>query len=126
MGLTYTSVKWSNPRLPELEPLVINCLADTGALMMSITETMNIQLKLEELEKRVVTIAHGTTRHVPFVGPIRIDFQNRFCYTGAFVLGNEALLGGLPMEEMDLLVHPSLQKVLPNPNHQNVPQYIMY
>jgi clan AA aspartic protease len=126
MGLTYTMIKLSNPRIPSLAPIEIKCLADTGALMMSITETISIQLKLEELEKRAVTIADGSIKQVPFVGPIRIDFENRFCFTGAFVLGNEPLLGAVPMEEMDLIVHPSKQKVMPNPEHPNVPQYIMY
>lgn len=126
MGLTYTNVLISNPRKPQLKPVEVRCLADTGALMMSITETITIQLQLDELEKRSVTIADGTTRQVPFVGPIRIDFENRFCFTGAFVLGNESLLGAVPMEEMDLIVSPSKQKVMPNPDHPNVPQYIMY
>ncbi len=126
MGLTYTTIKLSNPRKPELKPIDVRCLVDTGALMMSITETITVQLQLDELEKRSVTIADGTIRQVPFVGPIRIDFENRFCFTGAFVLGNEALLGAVPMEEMDLVVHPSTQKIMPNPAHPNVPQYIMY
>jgi hypothetical protein len=30
------------------------------------------------------------------------------------------------MEQMDLIVHPALQKVLPNPEHPNLPKYIMY
>ena len=126
MGPTYTTVLISNPRKPQLKPLEVRCLADTGALMMSITETISIQLQLDELEKRSVTIADGSTRQVPFVDPIRIDFENRFCFTGAFVLGNESLLGAVPMEEMDLVVNPAKQKVMPNPEHPNVPQYIMY
>lgn len=126
MGLTYTNILISNPRKPELKPIAIKCLADTGALMMSITETIVVQLQLEELEKRSVTIADGTIRQVPFVGPVRVDFENRFCFTGAFVLGNEPLLGAVPMEEMDLIVDPARQKVMPNPAHPNVPQYIMY
>jgi clan AA aspartic protease len=126
MGLTYANIKISNPRKPNLQPLELRCLADTGALMMSITETMSIQLQLDELEKRAVTIADGTIHQVPFVGPIRIDFGNRFCFTGAFILGNEALLGAVPMEEMDLVIHPARQTVEPNPAHPNVPQYIMY
>lgn len=126
MGFTYTIVAISNPRKPQLAAIEVRCLADTGALMMSITETIVIQLQLDELEKRIVTIADGSTRQVPFVGPIRIDFENRFCFTGAFVLGNEPLLGAVPMEEMDLVVHPSKQRVIPNPEHPNIPQYIMY
>jgi len=126
MGLTYTNVTISNPRKPDLKPIQVKCLVDTGALMMSITETISVQLKLDELEKRSVTIADGTIRQVPFVGPIRIDFENRFCFTGAFVLGNESLLGAVPMEEMDLIVQPATQKVMANPEHPNLPQYIMY
>jgi clan AA aspartic protease len=126
MGLTYTNVSISNPRKPELKPVDVRCLVDAGALMMSITETIVVQLQLDELEKRSVTIADGSIRQVPFVGPIRIDFENRFCFTGAFVRGNESLLGAVPMEEMDLVVHPAMQKVMPNPAHPNIPQYIMY
>jgi clan AA aspartic protease len=126
MGSTYTNIKLSNPSLLELPALEIKCLADTGALLMSITESMCVQLKLLELEKRAVTIADGSIKQVPFVGPIRIDFENRFCFTGAFVLGNQVLLGAAPMEQMDLIVHPALQKVLPNPENPNLPKYIMY
>ncbi len=126
MGLTCTTISISNPRKPQLNAIEVRCLADTGALMMSITETIVIQLQLDELEKRVVTIADGSTRKVPLVGLIRIDFENRFCFTGAFVSGNEPLLGAVPMEEMDLVVHPAKQKVIPNPEHPNIPQYIMY
>jgi clan AA aspartic protease len=126
MGFTYTTILISNPRKPELKSLEIRCLVDTGALMMSITETISIQLQLDELEKRAVTIADGNIRQVPFVGPVRIDFENRFCFTGAFVLGNEPLLGAVTMEERDLIVNPGKQNVMPNPAHPNIPQYIMY
>jgi len=126
MGLTYTTVTLSNPRLPNLAPISVKCLPETGVLMMSITEGLCIQLKLDELEKRAVTIAESSIRQAPFVGPIRIDFENRFCFTGAFVLGNEPLLGAVPMGEMDLVVNPAKQKVMPNPANPNVPVYIMY
>lgn len=126
MGLTYTNITISNPRKPGVAPLEVRCLADTGALMMRITETIAMSLQLEELEKRTVTIADGSTRQVPFVGPLRIDFGKRFCFTGAFVLGNEPLLGAVPMEEMDLVVHPARQRVEPNPAHPDAPHYIMY
>ena len=126
MGLTYAKIKLSNPRKPELRPVEINSLVDSGALFMSITETILIQLELDELEKRSVKIADGSIRSVPFVGPIRIDFENRFCFTGAMVLGDEPLLGAVPMEELDVILHPATRKLIVNPEHPNVPQYIMY
>ena len=119
MGLTYSTIKLSNPRLPLLRPVEIKALVDTGALMLCIPQSVAFQLELEELDKRPVTIADGTLHTVPYVGPIRIDFDNRFCFVGALVIGDETLLGAVPMEDMDLVVHPATQKLMPNPLHPN-------
>jgi hypothetical protein len=50
---------------------------------------------------------------------LRVRFENRECYVGAVVLGNEVLLGAVPMEDMDLVVVPSLRRVMTNPEHPN-------
>ena len=123
MGLTYSKIKLSNPRLPELSAVELNSLVDTGALMLCIPEVVALQLGLEELEKRPVTIANGSSHLVPYVGPIRVDFENRFCFVGALVLGNEILLGAVPMEDMDIIVHPATQTLMANPLHPNKPSY---
>jgi len=47
--------------------------------------------------------------------PIRIDFENRFCFTGAMVLGDEPLLGAVPMEDLDVILHPATRKLVVNP-----------
>ena len=60
--------------------------------MLFRSEVVALQLGLEELEKRPVTIANGSSHLVPYVGPIRVDFEKRFCFVGALVLGNEILL----------------------------------
>lgn len=123
MGLTYASIKLSNPRRNDLEPVELKILVDTGALMLCIPKSIAIQLDLEELDRRPVTIADGTSLEVPYVGPIRVDFQKRFCFVGALVQGNEALLGAVPMEDMDLVVHPATQQLMANPLHPNKPGY---
>ena len=123
MGLTYSKIKLSNPRNASLLPVEINALVDTGALMLCIPQSVAFQLELEELDKRPVTIADGSSHVVPYVGPIRIDFENRFCFVGALVIGDETLLGAVPMEDMDLIVHPATQKLMPNPLHPNKPSY---
>jgi hypothetical protein len=51
------------------------------------------------------------------VGPIRVRFENRECYVGAVVLGDEVLLGAVPMDDMDLVVIPSARRVVVNPLH---------
>jgi hypothetical protein len=80
-----------------------------------------IQLKLERLEEREVTTADGVKHLCAYVGPIEVHFANRGCFTGAFVLGDEILLGAVPMEDMDLVVSPATRSVTVNPASPNVP-----
>ena len=63
-----------------------------------------MQLQLEQIETREVTTADERSHVVPYVGPIRIKFENRNCFTGALVIGDTVLLGAVPMEDMDLVV----------------------
>jgi hypothetical protein len=48
MGIVKTIIKLSNPRFPDIQSLEVECLVDTGALHLCITETQAIQLKFEE------------------------------------------------------------------------------
>jgi hypothetical protein len=43
---------------------------------------------------------------VPYVGPIEVRFKNRVGFAGALVMGDQVLLGAIPMEDMDLVVIP--------------------
>lgn len=126
MGIVKTNIKLSNPRYPDLDSIEVESLVDTGALHLCITETQFIQLKLEEAEKRPVTLADGSVHIIPYVGPIKVDWNGRISYTGAMVLGNQCLLGAIPMEDMDILVHPAKQVVIANPLHPNIPASVAY
>jgi clan AA aspartic protease len=121
MGLIYADVQLTNVRDADLAPIVVHALVDSGALHLCIPETVALQLNLEELERRQVTIASGASMSVPYVGPVKVSMGNRSCFTGAMVLGNQTLLGAIPMEDMDLVVHPATQKVAPNPASPNIP-----
>ncbi len=55
------------------------------------------------------------------MGPVEVRYRNRRCFIGAMVLGNEVLLGAIPMEEMDLVLRPQLQSVDVNPASPNIP-----
>ena len=54
------------------------------------------------------------------VGPVSIQFENRGCCTGALVFGDEALLGAVPMEDMDVLISPAKQALIVNPESPNI------
>lgn len=47
MGHIFAEIKLSNPRNPNLAPIITRALADTGALMLCIPEHIAIQLDLE-------------------------------------------------------------------------------
>lgn len=121
MGLIHTKLTLANPSNKEVQPISIDSLVDSGALHLCIPEHIAIQLQLSELEKREVTVANGHKQLCSYVGPIKVQFQNRSCYTGALVLGDAVLLGAIPMEDLDLVIHPSHLKVIVNPESPNIP-----
>lgn len=120
MGLVNAKIQLRNPRIPELEPVEVEALADTGAVHMCIPLHIQIQLKLEEVDKKEVTLADGSRRLIPYVGPIEMRFSNRVGFAGALVMGDQTLLGAIPMEDMDLVVVPKTREVIVNPNNPNV------
>ncbi len=121
MGHIFAEIKLSNPRNQLLTPIVTRALADTGALMLCIPEHIALQLELDMESKREVTVADGRSMNVPYAGPIKVEFRDRFCYVGALVLGDEMLLGAVPMEDMDLVLSLGWREVTVDPCSPNIP-----
>jgi clan AA aspartic protease len=119
MGLAHAKIVLTNPKLPKLRPLMVDALADTGAVYLCIPAHVAAQLQLEELQKKEVKTADGKNHLCPYVGPVQIEFDNRACFVGAMVLGDEVLLGAIPMEDMDLVVLPQKRSVAVNPLNPN-------
>jgi clan AA aspartic protease len=121
MGLTYAPIKLTN--LFTHQSVEVNALVDTGATFMCVSEEVALQLgfDINEVSQQVVTLADGHQRKVPKIAPVEIAFGNRSYVTEAVVLGNEPLLGVIPMEAMDLIVDPRQQVLIANPQHPNYP-----
>jgi clan AA aspartic protease len=119
MGLTNGKLVLKNPRVPELQPMEVEALADSGSVFLCIPSHVQIQLGLEENGKKEVTLADGTKKFVPYAGPVEVHFKNRVGYFGAVVLGDEVLLGAIPMEDMDLIIIPRTRTVDVNPLSPN-------
>ena len=81
MGMIDAEIELSNPSRPELRPVIVKALVDTGAMTICIPEHIAVQLQLKEIEKREVTTADDHSQVIPYVGPIQIRFQNRTCFT---------------------------------------------
>ena len=124
MGLIYTNIVLRNPREADLNPVEVQALVDTGSMHLCIPQHIAIQLNLETAYEREVTLADGSSKLCPYVGPIEVRFDGRGCFVGALVLGEQVLLGAVPMEDMDLVVNPATRSVVVNPKSPNIPSSI--
>lgn len=151
MGLTYATLKLTNlfnRQSIQVNALVdtgatFMCVPEEIALQLG--------FDISEVSHQVVILADGHQRKVPngqarsphlnplprageeaneslnefypVIAPIEIVFgnRNRSYVTEAVVLGNEPLLGVIPMEAMDLIVDPRQQVLIANLQHPNYP-----
>jgi len=120
MGLVVGKIVLANPRKPKLAPVEIEVLADSGAVHLCIPPHVQMQLGLEEIARKEVILADGSQRLVPYVGPVEVRFKNRVGFVGALVMGDQALLGAIPMEDMDLVILPKAKKLDVNPASPNI------
>jgi clan AA aspartic protease len=121
LGVMNTELTLRNPRRPELAPVKAAALeADSGAPHLCLPEHVRIQLELEEIDKKEVTLADDIRKLVPYVGPVEIRFRNRVGFVGALVMGDQVLLGAIPMEDMDLVVVPGTRSLEVNPSSPNI------
>lgn len=119
MGRVSAKLLLDNPRLDSLQPMEVQALVDSGALFLCIPEHVANQLELKATSQKEITTADGKRQLCPYVGPVHVRFGNRECYVGAVVLGDEVLLGAVPMEDLDLVVTPSERGVIANPLNPN-------
>lgn len=120
MGLANAKVHLRNPRMPELEPVEFEALTDSGAIHLCIPTHIMIQLQSEEQDAKEVTLRDGSRKLVPYVGPFELRYRNRVGFAGAVVMGDESVLGVIPMEDMDLVVVPRTREVIINSLSPNI------
>ena len=77
-------------------------------------------LALEQADTKRVTLADGTSRAAPYVGPLQLRFGNRTGFAGALVIGDQPLLGAIALQDMDLVVVPKTREVVVNPASPDV------
>lgn len=109
----------------EVKHIPLRILVDTGAFMLTINETIQEVLQLPFVEKRRAQLADGNYLECDVVGPVDIHFKNRMATGNAMLLkgDTEPLLGVLPLEEMDVLIHPAKEELIVNPEH---PDFVVY
>ncbi|MDP4265670.1 MAG: retroviral-like aspartic protease family protein, partial [Bacteroidota bacterium] len=91
----------------EVKRMPVTMLVDSGAYNLCINETIQEQLDLPFIEKRKAQLANGHVEEYDIVGPVVVKFKNRRTVCNAMVLqgDSEPLLGSIPLEDMDVLIH---------------------
>jgi len=130
MGLVYADIEIINAGdlemerrslmdVDEIKRMHISVLVDSGSYMMCINEVIQEQLQLPIVEKRKAETATGEIKEFDVVSNVEIRFKNRRTLCNAMVLPADAepLLGAIPMEDMDVIIHPLKQELLVNPEH---------
>lgn len=126
MGLTYANIELRNADdlafvrkgmigEDEVRQMTIHAMVDTGSIMLCINDDIKNALGLPYFGKRRSQLANGMMVELEVVGPVVVRYLDRDCSTNAIVLpdDSEPLLGAIPMEEMDLYVHPSRNELMP-------------
>ena len=126
MGLVYTEITLRNAadvvnvrrgimNEPEIHQTAVTAVVDTGAATIIINEDICRQLGLE-LETDDIfeaVLADGTRQEYAYTEPVQIQWKNRKSVCRAVLVpsASETLLGAIPLEEMDLIVHPFKQEL---------------
>jgi len=98
----------------QVRSLTVEALADTGAWTLVINEDIcqKLGLVLEGPEPGV--LADGSTDIYQITDGVEVHWKNRKTVCPALVIpgANDVLFGALPMEGMDLIVHPRKEEVV--------------
>jgi clan AA aspartic protease len=121
MGITYAEIGIEN--LFQKRRMTVKALVDSRSVFLTVPEHIALQLGFDtsEVVQREVVLADGSRKAVPMIGPLRIYFADRTCDLSALVLGDEPLIGAVPMEMMDLVLHHATQTLSVNPASPFVP-----
>ena len=130
MGLVYAEIKLINSddialnrrgylKKEEIREMQVTAMVDSGATMLAINENVKNQLGLVAIYKQTAQLADGTFLDLEVVGPLELHFENRTVRCDALVLprDSEISLGAIPMEQMDVLIHPKENRLIVNPEH---------
>jgi predicted aspartyl protease len=98
----------------QVRSLTVKALADTGAWTLVIDEDTCQKLGLELRGPEPGVLANGSTIVYQITDGVEVHWKDRHTVCPALVVpgADEILFGALPMEGMDLMVHPRKEEVV--------------
>jgi len=135
MGLVYADITLINSvddalaqdgAIPKenVRKMDVKALVDTGAITLTINDTIATQLNLKVKERIDVVLADGSQSKRDVVGPVDIRFKNRSTTVRALVLpqADEVLLGAIPLDGMDVVIDPLAEQLIVHPDRPYLAQ----
>lgn len=110
-------------RKDQIRSEVVEAVVDTGATTSVLTREIAARLGLEVIRQEPAVYANHYREDVDIAEPIIWEYDIRRCVEEPFIMGNEVLIGQIPLERMDLVVDCKLQQVIPNPLHPDGPVF---
>jgi clan AA aspartic protease len=106
----------------EIKRITVTALVDTGSYMLAINETIQEYLQLPVVVKRKAQLASGEMIECDVISSVELRFKNRQTSCRAMVLPGDAevLLGSIPLEDLDVLIHPLRQELIVHPEHPDM------
>ena len=123
MGLTRDEITLTNAKddvrvqaglLKEIRSVTVSVVADTGALRLTIPESLREKLGLEIMETVTATLANGEKLECGLTDAVEVRWKDRIDISQAWVVPRECsvLLGAIPMEGLDIMVDPKNQRLV--------------
>jgi clan AA aspartic protease len=125
MSITYTEITLKNMedmadakrgriKPSEARQVTVQAMVDTGSTDLVISEAIRQQLGLEIEGSEEIELANNQKEVFSITELVRVDWKDRSAGCKATVIpgDGEVLLGALPMEAMDLIIHPLKQEVV--------------
>jgi clan AA aspartic protease len=125
MGTVYTEITLKNAadlvraktgliKEQEVRSIIVSAVVDTGAASLVINEEQCQKLGLGIEKERSARVADGRRVFCKVTEPVKVEWKDRDASCNAMVIpGAEAvLLGAIPLEWMDLMIHPAKQELV--------------
>lgn len=123
-------VRFKDGTLPgdKIRQLEVEGIIDTGARMLVLPEDLVIRLGLEALEKRTVRYANGESdvKNVGSAVILEVMGRTTECRVLIEKPGAPVLVGQIPLEDLDLVVNMSEEKLTVNPESPYLPMAEIY
>jgi clan AA aspartic protease len=134
MGAVYVRVRLSNAGDVEkvrtgqtsqktVRTIEVDALVDTGSTRSAVTKEVAKHLGLNIMSRAQGTLADGTRISIGFSSPIAFEIMGRETFEGAYIMGDEVLIGQTALDATDLLVDCKNQQVLGK--HPEGPVYML-